>query len=157
MGKEPDKTKNLNETRAELGIVKYEKNFFGMKGPRKMTVFIPSSNPDGSLMEFKPLKDNDDLSSRFKAGRKEGITKLINKPPKWSAENDAFVLDFFDRVKKPSVKNFQLINELDEDYIFLQFGKVDEDIFNMDFQWPMTPAQAFAICLSSFDTKLACE
>lgn len=143
----------------QLRIMKLrqEKNFFGMKGPRKMTVFIPSVNPDGSLIDFKPLKESDDLGARYKAGRKEGITKLINKPPKWSAENDAFVLDFYDRVKKPSVKNFQLINELDEDYIFLQFGKVEEHLFNMDFQWPMTPARAFAICLSSFDTKLACE
>ncbi len=128
-----------------------------MKGPRKMQVFIPSVNADGSLVQFKPVRESDDLYTMYKANRREGITKLINKPPKWSVENDAFVLDFYDRVKKPSVKNFQLINELDEDYIFLQFGKVEDHLFNMDFQWPMTPAQAFAICLSSFDTKLACE
>ena len=128
-----------------------------MKGPRKMQVYIPSVSPDGSLVQIKPLKEGEDMSGKYKSGNREGITKLINKPPKWSPENDAFVLDFFDRVKKPSVKNFQLINELDEDYIFLQFGKVEEHLFNMDFQWPMTPAQAFAICLSSFDTKLACE
>lgn len=155
MGKNPSKTSNINEIRNEWATVHYETNLFGMKGPRKMTVYIPSIKPDGSLVEYKPLKE--DLAQAYQAGRREGITKLINKPPRWSPENDAFVLDFFDRVKKPSVKNFQLINELDEDYIFLQFGKYDENLFTMDFQWPMTPAQAFAICLSSFDTKLACE
>ena len=38
---------------------------------------------------------------------------MINKPPKWSAEVEAFVLDFYGRVKQASVKNFQLINECD--------------------------------------------
>ena len=41
--------------------------------------------------------------------------------------------------------------------IFLQFGRVTDDIFNMDFQWPLSPLQAFTICLSSFDYKFACE
>jgi len=29
--------------------------------------------------------------------------------------------------------------------------------FTMDYQWPMSAMQAFCICLSSFDNKLACE
>jgi len=39
----------------------------------------------------------------------------------------------------------------------MQFGRVNENTFHMDFQWPMSPMQAFAICLSSFDSKIACE
>ena len=39
----------------------------------------------------------------------------------------------------------------------LQFGKVGGDAFTMDYAYPLTPLQAFAICLSSFDSKLACE
>jgi len=27
----------------------------------------------------------------------------------------------------------------------------------MDFQWPVSAIQAFSICLSSFNSKLACE
>ena len=69
----------------------------------------------------------------------------------------AFVLNFYGRVRLASVKNFQLIDEERENYIFLQFGKVSEHQFTMDFQWPMTPAAAFLICLSSFDFKFACE
>jgi tubby-related protein 1 len=34
---------------------------------------------------------------------------------------------------------------------------VGKDLFNVDFAWPMSPYQAFAICLSSFDYKFACE
>ena len=38
-----------------------------------------------------------------------------------------------------------------------RFGRVGKDEFTMDFQWPMTPFQAFAITLSSFDSKIACD
>ena len=129
-----------------------------MNGPRKMTAYLPSFNTAaGELTVFRQTNEDEDILYKYNKVSRAGISKLINKPPKWSPENDAFVLDFYDRVKKASVKNFQLINELDEDFILLQFGKVEENIFSMDFQWPMTPAQAFAICLSSLDNKLMCE
>ena len=39
----------------------------------------------------------------------------------------------------------------------MQFGRVSEDVFTMDFNYPVSAVQAFAITLSSFDSKLACE
>lgn len=48
-------------------------------------------------------------------------------------------------------------NSPDHDKIILQFGKVAKDMFTMDYRYPLSAFQAFAICLSSFDTKLACE
>lgn len=45
----------------------------------------------------------------------------------------------------------------DHDKIILQFGKVAKDMFTMDYRYPLSAFQAFAICLTSFDTKLACE
>jgi len=50
-----------------------------------------------------------------------------------------------------------LFNESPEDYIVMQFGRVAEDVFSMDYSFPMCALQAFAITLSSFDGKLACE
>lgn len=44
-----------------------------------------------------------------------------------------------------------------EDYIVMQFGRVAEDVFSMDYSFPLCALQAFAITLSSFDGKLACE
>lgn len=64
------------------------------------------------MATFQPDKDSDTLTKRHKTDKK-GVTYLINKPPKWSPDLDAFVLDFFGRVKQASVKNFQLINEND--------------------------------------------
>jgi len=46
---------------------------------------------------------------------------------------------------------------LSVDYIVMQFGRVAEDTFTMDFNYPMCALQAFGIALSSFDSKLACE
>lgn len=56
-----------------------------------------------------------------------------------------------------SVKNFQLVNPDDHDTVILQFGRVGPNQFNMDYRWPLSPMQAFSVCLSSFDYKLACE
>ena len=43
------------------------------------------------------------------------------------------------------------------DYIVMQFGRVAEDVFTMDYRYPMCALQALGIALSSFDSKLACE
>jgi len=43
------------------------------------------------------------------------------------------------------------------DYMVMQFGRVSEDVFTMDYNYPMCAVQAFGIALSSFDSKLACE
>ena len=44
-----------------------------------------------------------------------------------------------------------------ENYIVVQFGRVSEDVFTLDYKYPVCAVQAFAIALSSFDSKLACE
>jgi len=38
-----------------------------------------------------------------------------------------------------------------------QFGRVSEEVFTMDFGYPLCALQAFSIALASFDSKLACE
>lgn len=43
------------------------------------------------------------------------------------------------------------------DYIVMQFGRIADDIFTLDYNYPMCATQAFAIALSSFDGKIACE
>lgn len=40
------------------------------------------------------------------------------------------------------------------EHVILQMGKVGNDCFNVDFQYPLSLTQAFAICLTRFDTKL---
>jgi tubby-related protein 1 len=72
-------------------------------------------------------------------------------------ETKSYVLNFHNRVKQPSVKNFQIINPEDIDTILMQFGRVSGGVFSMDFQYPFSLLQAFSVALTSFDNKLACE
>jgi tubby-related protein 1 len=85
------------------------------------------------------------------------LVVLKNKEPKWNNALNAYCLNFNGRVTEASVKNFQLVATSDPETVVLQFGKVSESCFTCDFSWPLTPLQAFSICLSSFDNKLACE
>lgn len=41
--------------------------------------------------------------------------------------------------------------------VILQFGRISDKEFTCDITHPLSPLQAFAIALSSFDSKLACE
>lgn len=43
------------------------------------------------------------------------------------------------------------------DLVSMQFGRVSDREFTCDVSWPLSLVQAFAIALSSFDSKLACE
>ncbi|XP_071115173.1 tubby-related protein 3-like isoform X4 [Haliotis cracherodii] len=143
--------------RREMVAVVYETNVLGFKGPRKMTVIIPGMNLDHERVDIKPRGDHDGLVERYKRKHMENLLELHNKTPVWNDETQSYVLNFHGRVTQASVKNFQIVHDNDVDYIVMQFGRVAEDVFTMDFNYPMCALQAFGIALSSFDGKLACE
>ena len=39
----------------------------------------------------------------------------------------------------------------------MQFGRVKNDVFTLDYRYPLSAVQAMSIALSSFDHKIACE
>jgi tubby and related proteins len=131
-----------------------------------------------SSVDFNSARFSDIASGRLDRGEdgeaKERPLVLHNKPPRWHEQLQCWCLNFGGRVTIASVKNFQLIAATtpppagartpsqpapasDPDKVILQFGKVARDMFTMDYRYPLSAFQAFAICLSSFDTKLACE
>lgn len=87
----------------------------------------------------------------------ENLIELHNKAPVWNDDTQSYVLNFHGRVTQASVKNFQIVHSNDPDYIVMQFGRVADDVFTLDYNYPLCALQAFAIGLSSFDSKLACE
>lgn len=108
----------------------------------------------------------DDLKLKKPETSAPGHTVLKNKAPRWHEHLECWCLNFHGRVTVASVKNFQLVATIDqsqpggrgdEETVLLQFGKVGDDTFTMDFRQPLSAFQAFAICLTSFGTKLACE
>ncbi|KAG7397348.1 hypothetical protein PHYBOEH_000860 [Phytophthora boehmeriae] len=149
-------TSNPAGIRQELGIAMYAANVLGHRGPRKMKVCVPRVRDDGTRVIWRPLNKEDEMVNKCKEQDHTNLTYLINKPPRWNDQVCAYVLNFNGRVTMASVKNFQLVTPEDQETVVLQFGRVGKDLFTMDFRWPLCPLQAFAITLSSFDSKLAC-
>ncbi|KAG0502745.1 hypothetical protein HPP92_002817 [Vanilla planifolia] len=125
-------------------------------GSRTRISFSRSSLTDRS-MDFSSARFSD-LSGDYRTEEfREPPLVLRNKAPRWHDQLQCWCLNFRGRVTIASVKNFQLVAQSDQDKVILQFGKVAKDTFTMDYRYPLSAFQAFAICLSSFDTKLACE
>ena len=157
-GAGPGDGKGKSRLRQELGVVMYTSNIMSSRGPRKMKVAVPKVDlATGKATVFCPTKEDDSMAEMYRNGYTQDMVQLINKPPKWNEGVGAYVLNFNGRVTMASVKNFQLVTPEDHERVVLQFGRVGKDLFTMDMMWPLTPLQAFQACLSSFDSKLACE
>ena len=146
--------------RTDLGAVLYDYNVLGTRGPRKMTGAIPRvDDASGQRAIFRSDGNGKDgIVDAVRKGQRDDVIVLRNKSPKWNDQMQAYCLNFNGRVTHASVKNFQLADDEDEtEEVMLQFGKVGKDLFTMDYRYPMSALQAFAICLTSFDNKLACE
>ncbi|KAL8507574.1 hypothetical protein ACS0TY_018203 [Phlomoides rotata] len=130
----------------KVGHVSYKFNLLKSRGPRRMVCSLTC-----------PTENYEDDSKM-----KTGVTILKNKAARWHEHLECWCLNFHGRVTVASVKNFQIVaarpdGKGDEETVLLQFGKVGDDTFTMDYRHPLSPFLAFAICLTSFGTKLACE
>ncbi|XP_074339828.1 tubby-like F-box protein 3 isoform X2 [Apium graveolens] len=167
--------------------ISFELNVLGSRGPRRMqcimdTISSSAIKPGGvapTQTEFRhssadtppalPISMSkssctDEALSGPLCSQREGQLILKNKSPRWHEQLQCWCLNFNGRVTVASVKNFQLVasaeggeTTAEHEEVILQFGKVDKDVFTMDYRYPISAFQAFAICLSSFDTKIACE
>jgi len=125
---------------------------------------LPSTKGKEPVVEFSSTSLSADLSGPACTGEEPLVLK--NKSPRWHEQLQCWCLNFRGRVTVASVKNFQLVASVDpslnipaaeQEKVILQFGKIGKDIFTMDYRYPLSAFQAFAICLTSFDTKPACE
>ncbi|KAI4320705.1 hypothetical protein MLD38_034158 [Melastoma candidum] len=146
----------------EVGQVSYKFNLLKSRGPRRMICSL-SCPVTGEAAANKPM---DNPVTKKKGDVIPGHTILRNKAPRWHEQLQCWCLNFHGRVTVASVKNFQLVattdptqpgGKGDEDTVLLQFGKVGDDLFTMDYRQPLSAFLAFAICLTSFGTKIACE
>merc|ERR1712070_1027814 len=102
---------------------------------------IPHVQPNAERIVCRTLQpDVDGLVALQKEGAIHGslIDCYENKSPKWNDQIGAFVLNFNKRVTQASVKNFQLTSAADPDTVYLQFGRVGKEEFNMDVRYPMS-------------------
>jgi len=153
----PEALRDYSRIRQEMALILYETNILGFHGPRKMTLVIPGMDEEKKRVVVKPMSESESLSERVNKGADANLITLENKKPMWNEDTQSFVLNFHGRVTIASVKNFQVIHKDDSNYIIMQFGRIADDTFTIDYRYPLCAFQTFAIALSSFDSKLACE
>ncbi|XP_076467230.1 tubby-related protein 4-like [Babylonia areolata] len=76
---------------------------------------------------------------------------MHNKAPLWNENSQVYQLDFGGRVTQESAKNFQI--ELQGKQV-MQFGRIDSNAYTLDFQYPFTALQAFAVALANVTQRL---
>ncbi|XP_075106025.1 tubby-like F-box protein 5 [Nicotiana tabacum] len=134
-------------------------------GSAPTPTLFPQSFDEKSLSA--PLSKTKELAIDISSsGSSQEPLMLKNKTPWWNEKMHSWCLNFKGRVTVASVKNFQLLAAGDpshnipvaeQDKVILQFGRIGKDSFTMDYRYPLSAFQAFAICLTSFDSKPACE
>ena len=152
------KTRLSSIIRKELAYIHFD---YDSTGPSRTTVWVPEVTPLGASRAWQPEVDTDGIEACVKAKKSEGLMELQNKRPRWDAKHGGHVLNFNGRVTESSVKNFQmsclsLPSEQERDSVVLQFGKKEgRDMFSLDVDWPLSPLQAFGLCVASIDRKIA--
>jgi hypothetical protein len=108
--------------------ISFALNFLGLFGMRKMKVSI--------------LDKNEDLM-------------FLNKIPEWDIKYQKYSLNFNQRVRLTSKRNFILEDKNKKNV--LQCGKIENNIYALDYESPFNPFQAFSISLTSIVNKVFCE
>lgn len=125
--------------------------------PRKMKILLPLLNEDSipiplitsQIYGLESLPDMLQLIDENKLTIPNDLRLLHTKEPVF--ENGNYRLNFHGRVSLPSVKNFQMVSPDDISDIKCQFGKVEKDIFHLDYKEPFNAVQAFALALCQFN------
>lgn len=106
---------------------------------------------------------------------------MHNKAPMWNENSQVYQLDFGGRVTQESAKNFQIefrgkqvsrrrwrwkgLTDLSHEVLYfklnrlslfqvMQFGRIDGNAYTLDFQYPFSALQAFAVALANVTQRL---
>ncbi|XP_052088596.1 tubby-related protein 4-like [Mytilus californianus] len=90
---------------------------------------------------------------KVRRSSQEGLPQFVmhNKAPMWNENSQVYQLDFGGRVTQESAKNFQI--EFRGKQV-MQFGRIDSNAYTLDFQYPFTALQAFAVALANVTQRL---
>uniref|UniRef100_A0A1A8JDN3 Tubby-related protein 4 n=1 Tax=Nothobranchius kuhntae TaxID=321403 RepID=A0A1A8JDN3_NOTKU len=111
-----------------------------------------------SKRNMRAASELDEIKCR-KANEKEDrglgsqgfVYVMANKQPLWNEATQVYQLDFGGRVTQESAKNFQI--ELEGRQV-MQFGRIDGNAYILDFQYPFSAVQAFAVALANVTQRL---
>jgi tubby-related protein 1 len=143
--------------RRRLASVRYAVNPLGARGPRTMSVSL-----------FRRRGENGTPQEE------DSCVELVSATPKWNPVTKAYVLRFNNgRVTRPSVKNFQLVHRRRAlktlRALIRRFSRHSRALGRAVrpsrrrlvharlSRFPLSPLDAFAACLSAFESKFARE
>uniref|UniRef100_A0A8C9TVZ4 Tubby-related protein 4 n=1 Tax=Scleropages formosus TaxID=113540 RepID=A0A8C9TVZ4_SCLFO len=155
--KEQQKAKKLNKTNEFQDSSESEPELFvsgdelmnqsqsGKKGWKSKR----SPRTTNELEEIKCRKANEKEDRGL--GSQGFVYVMANKQPLWNEATQVYQLDFGGRVTQESAKNFQI--ELEGRQV-MQFGRIDGNAYILDFQYPFSAVQAFAVALANVTQRL---
>ena len=125
---------NSKEDKEEIGAFMYDmpsvlKQMKEGQPPRKLKMAIPHVDKKGAIEPMAPYLKNRMIDS-LKRKNSTGMHTFVTKEP--SHEEGQYRLNFGGRVSVPSVKNMQILDDHEE--IVMQFGKVGEHRFHLDYK-----------------------
>lgn len=83
----PKKVDDKEEGRNQYGVVQYETNVLGSKGPRRMKVLLPMVNRDGQELPWPDTEvEKNTIQGKFADNETEDVMFFFNKPPKWNEQ-----------------------------------------------------------------------
>ena len=126
--------------------INYKFNFKGWNGPTKLQILLPCLNKNiinGSETE----RNNNNLF----------FQKMENKTPEYSNIFKCYILNFINRKIIPNEKNIQIIysdDKGDKNNILLQFAKVGNNEYILDYKYPFNSITAFGLALSNLSSRI---
>eukprot|EP00908_Phaeocystis_cordata_P011801 Transcript_22756.p1 GENE.Transcript_22756~~Transcript_22756.p1 ORF type:complete len:455 (+),score=191.70 Transcript_22756:403-1767(+) len=140
-----------SQPRRQLAAVVFSKAS-SRRAPMSMRVLAPSTELAGTAGTVGlELLDTLQALGADGGGLPGGTELLRLVPPRWNEQGQMYQLSYEGRACCMSNKNVQLANVANERSPTLQVGKLQKNLFNMDFGGCLSPFQAFAISLSIFE------
>jgi hypothetical protein len=118
--------------------------------PRHRMMTCTSGTKD-SLTRLSPSSNLDQVINRTDNQNDASFYSMQNRPPLWNEQSQVYQLDFGGRVTLESAKNFQI--EFKGKQV-IQFGRIENNCYTLDFEWPFSPLQAFAVALANITQRL---
>ncbi|XP_026008360.1 tubby-related protein 4 [Astatotilapia calliptera] len=153
-----NKTKKMNRTTNEFQDSSESEPELFISGDELMNQNQSSKKSWKNKRSMRMASELEEIKCR-KANEREDrslgsqgfVYVMANKQPLWNEATQVYQLDFGGRVTQESAKNFQI--ELDGRQV-MQFGRIDGNAYILDFQYPFSAVQAFAVALANVTQRL---
>mmetsp|Transcript_77891 Transcript_77891/g.215266 ORF Transcript_77891/g.215266 Transcript_77891/m.215266 type:complete len:290 (-) Transcript_77891:80-949(-) len=132
----------------QVAQIMHSRKSMGDRECNCLDVCIPGIYSDGGRVVWCPLSGRGDLADADDGSLQ--VQRLTTKSPVWNEEVQSLVLDFKGRTVRPSAKNFQLTLTQQPEQVICQFGRLGTSTFGLDFRYPLSVIQAFALSITTF-------